>query len=115
MNFELKGETALVLGGGRGLGRALAKSLSTEGANVAVADIGSTSSDGTAADLKAIGGKCKPWSSQPHSLTKSSKPRSSRRKSKRGLSARSAPAFRCPDSTRQRDQSPLRELSRRAE
>ena len=48
----------MVLGGGGGLGRAIAKSLATEGANVAVAGIGSTSIDGTVADLKAIGGKC---------------------------------------------------------
>jgi 3-oxoacyl-[acyl-carrier protein] reductase len=58
MDFGLKGKTALVLGGGGGLGRAIAKSLATEGANVAVAGIGSTSIDGTVADLKAIGGKC---------------------------------------------------------
>ncbi len=57
MDFGLKGKTALVLGGGGGLGRAIAKSLATEGANVAVAGIGSTSIDGTVADLKAIGGK----------------------------------------------------------
>ena len=58
MDFGLKGKTALVLGGGGGLGRAIAKSLATEGANVAVAGIGSTSIDGTVADLKAIGGRC---------------------------------------------------------
>jgi 3-oxoacyl-[acyl-carrier protein] reductase len=58
MNLGLEGKTALVLAGGGGLGRAIAKSLATEGANVAVAGIGSTSIDGTVADLKAIGGKC---------------------------------------------------------
>lgn len=57
MDFGLKGKTALVLGGGGGLGRAIAKSLATEGANVAVAGIGSTSIDGTVAELKAIGGR----------------------------------------------------------
>ncbi|HTF69967.1 MAG TPA: SDR family oxidoreductase [Edaphobacter sp.] len=57
MDFGLKGKTALVLGGGGGLGRAIAKSLAAEGANVAVAGIGSTSIDGTVAELKAIGGK----------------------------------------------------------
>src|ERR1700746_91312 len=58
MDFGLKGKTALVLGGGGGLGRAIAKSLAAEGANVAVAGIGSTSIDGTVTELKAIGGKC---------------------------------------------------------
>jgi 3-oxoacyl-[acyl-carrier protein] reductase len=58
MDLGLEGKTALVLGGGGGLGRAIAKSLATEGASVAVAGIGSTSIDGTVAELKAIGGKC---------------------------------------------------------
>jgi 3-oxoacyl-[acyl-carrier protein] reductase len=57
MNLGLQGKTALVLAGGGGLGRAIAKSLATEGANVAVAGIGSTSIDGTVADLRAIGGR----------------------------------------------------------
>ena len=58
MDFGLKGKTALVLGGGGGLGRAIAKALAAEGANVAVAGIGSASIDGTVAELRAIGGKC---------------------------------------------------------
>jgi len=57
LDLGLKGKTALVLGGGGGLGRAIAKSLAAEGANVAVAGIRSTSIEGTVADLKAIGGK----------------------------------------------------------
>jgi 3-oxoacyl-[acyl-carrier protein] reductase len=55
MDFGLKGKTALVLGGGGGLGRAIAKSLAAEGAKVAVAGIGSTSIDATLAELNAIG------------------------------------------------------------
>src|SRR6202166_3462318 len=58
MDFGIGGKTALVLGGGGGLGRAIAKALAAEDAIVAVAGIGSTSIDGTVADLKAIGGKC---------------------------------------------------------
>jgi 3-oxoacyl-[acyl-carrier protein] reductase len=57
MDFGLKGKTALVLGGGGGLGRAIAKALAGEGANVAVAGIGADSIDGTLAELKVIGGK----------------------------------------------------------
>jgi 3-oxoacyl-[acyl-carrier protein] reductase len=56
MDFGLKGKTALVLGGGGGLGRAIAKSFATEGAKVAVAGIGSTSIDATLAELHSIGG-----------------------------------------------------------
>ena len=58
MNLGLERRTALVLAGAGGLGRASAKSLASEGANVAVAGIGSTSIDGTVAELKAIGHKC---------------------------------------------------------
>lgn len=56
MDFGLKGKTALVLGGGGGLGRAIAKSLAAEGAKVAVAGVGPTSIDATLAELHSIGG-----------------------------------------------------------
>jgi 3-oxoacyl-[acyl-carrier protein] reductase len=58
MDLGLKGKTALVLGGGGGLGRAIARSLAVEGANVAVAGIGSASINGTVAELRPIGGRC---------------------------------------------------------
>lgn len=57
MDFGLKGKTALVLGGGGGLGRAIAKSLAGEGANVAVAGIGSASIDATMGEMRQIAGK----------------------------------------------------------
>src|SRR6202453_4991664 len=57
MNFGLQGKTALVLAGGGGLGRAIAKSLAGEGANVAVAGRGADSIAGTQAALAEIGGK----------------------------------------------------------
>ena len=56
MDFGLKGKTALVLGGGGGLGRAIAKSFVAEGAKVAVAGVGATSIDATLAELRSIGG-----------------------------------------------------------
>jgi 3-oxoacyl-[acyl-carrier protein] reductase len=56
MDLGLKGKTALVLGGGGGLGRAIAKSFAAEGAKVAVAGVGSTSIDATMAELGSIGG-----------------------------------------------------------
>jgi 3-oxoacyl-[acyl-carrier protein] reductase len=57
MNFGLQGKTALVLGGGGGLGRAIAKALQAEGANIAVAGIGAASIDATLAELtgKSLG------------------------------------------------------------
>jgi 3-oxoacyl-[acyl-carrier protein] reductase len=58
MDLGLEGKTALVFGGGGGLGHAIAKSVANEGANVAVAGIRSTSIDGTVTELKATDGKC---------------------------------------------------------
>src|ERR1700722_179579 len=57
MDFGLRGKTALVLAGGGGLGRAIAKSLAGEGANVAVAGRAADSIAGTQAALAEIGGK----------------------------------------------------------
>jgi 3-oxoacyl-[acyl-carrier protein] reductase len=56
MDFGLKGKTALVLGGGGGLGRAISKALAGEGVNIAVADIDSGAVAATQAALTAIGG-----------------------------------------------------------
>ena len=57
MDLGLEDKTALVLAGGGGLGRAIAKALAAEGAKVAVAGIGEKSIAGTEAALAAIGGK----------------------------------------------------------
>ncbi|MEI9983725.1 MAG: SDR family oxidoreductase [Aliidongia sp.] len=54
MDLGLNGKTALVLGGGGGLGGAIAKALSGEGVQVAVADIDAKAVDGT---LSALSGK----------------------------------------------------------
>src|ERR1700692_1687560 len=53
MNLGLQGKTALVLGGGGGLGRALAKTLSAEGTKVAVADIDLAAADRAAQEIQS--------------------------------------------------------------
>lgn len=55
MDLGIAGRTALVLGAGGGLGRAIARALAREGARVALADIDETALAATAADLSALG------------------------------------------------------------
>ncbi|QIB35930.1 SDR family oxidoreductase [Ancylobacter pratisalsi] len=55
MNLELNGRTALVLGAGGGLGRAIARTLAGEGARVALADIDAEALKATQAELDARG------------------------------------------------------------
>jgi 3-oxoacyl-[acyl-carrier protein] reductase len=57
MDLGLQGKTALVLAGGGGLGRAIARALASEGANVAVAGVRADSIAATQAALASIGGK----------------------------------------------------------
>jgi 3-oxoacyl-[acyl-carrier protein] reductase len=56
MDLGLNGRTALVLGGGGGLGRAIAKALAAEGAKVAVADIAADAVTATEEALRPYGG-----------------------------------------------------------
>ena len=53
----LAGKVAIVTGAGRGLGRDYAKFLSTEGAQVVVADVNADDAKATTADLEAGGGE----------------------------------------------------------
>src|SRR3954452_6067055 len=55
MDLGLRGKTALVLGAGGGLGRAIAKSLAEEGARVAVGDIDAAALESTLQDIAAGG------------------------------------------------------------
>jgi 3-oxoacyl-[acyl-carrier protein] reductase len=55
VDFGLKGKIALVLGGGGGLGGAIAHALASEGAAVAVADINKDAANATAARIAATG------------------------------------------------------------
>lgn len=57
MDFGLKGKTALVLGGGGGLGSAIATTLAREGVNVAVADVDAAALDRAVRDVTAAGSK----------------------------------------------------------
>jgi 3-oxoacyl-[acyl-carrier protein] reductase len=63
MDLGLKGKTALVLGGGGGLGRAIARSLAREGARVAVGDIDAAALEQTvqAIDAEGSAGLALPW------------------------------------------------------
>jgi 3-oxoacyl-[acyl-carrier protein] reductase len=57
MDLGLQGKTALVLAGGGGLGRAIARALASEGANVAVAGVRADSIAATQAALASMGSK----------------------------------------------------------
>jgi 3-oxoacyl-[acyl-carrier protein] reductase len=54
MDLGIEGKTALVLGGGGGLGRAIAKALAREGAKVAVADIDAKAVEASLAALAEL-------------------------------------------------------------
>ena len=55
MDLGLRGKTALVLGAGGGLGRAIATALASEGARVALGDIDAGALEATKADVEAAG------------------------------------------------------------
>jgi 3-oxoacyl-[acyl-carrier protein] reductase len=55
MDLQLKDKTALVLGGGGGLGGAIARALAAEGVRVAVADIDSDAAESTAKAVREAG------------------------------------------------------------
>lgn len=55
--IQLSGKSALVTGGGRGIGREIAMVLAKAGANVAICDIDLTTAEATAKDLEALGVK----------------------------------------------------------
>ena len=57
MDLGLEGNTALVLGGGGGLGRAIAAALAAERVNVAVGDIDAAALEQSARDVRAAGAK----------------------------------------------------------
>ena len=56
----LEGQTAIVTGGGRGIGRAIALAFAREGAAVALASRSADEVERTAADIRARGGRALP-------------------------------------------------------
>ena len=55
--MKLSGKTALVTGAGRGIGRAIALGLASEGAQVAVLDVVKDSAEAVRREIEALGGK----------------------------------------------------------
>src|SRR3972149_6888675 len=55
--MKLEGKTALVAGGGRGIGRAISLGLAREAAQVAVADILKENAEAVRAEIQGIGQK----------------------------------------------------------
>ena len=57
MNRKLEGKIALITGSGRGIGKALALKLSSEGAKVVINDLDEVPANETVAEIKAKGGE----------------------------------------------------------
>jgi len=58
--MAFKGQVALITGGARGIGKAIALSLAKKGANLVIADISSESARETAGEMEAVGVKAMP-------------------------------------------------------
>jgi len=65
---RLTGKIAIVMGAGRGIGRATAKLFAAEGAKVAVVSLTPANVDAVVADIKAAGGSYAEYCVTPASL-----------------------------------------------
>ena len=54
---KLQGKVALITGSGRGIGRAIALQVASEGAKVVINDLDAAPGDAVAAEIKAAGGE----------------------------------------------------------
>ena len=61
MDYQLANKTALVTGGGRGIGRAICKALTNEGVRLAVCDINLESARETAESVRKNGKEAFPF------------------------------------------------------
>ncbi len=62
MDLELNGKTAIVTGGSRGIGKAIARELGREGVDVAIASRGREALEATARELASeTGRRFDPW------------------------------------------------------
>ena len=64
--MRLKDKSAIVTGGGSGIGRATALAMAAEGANVAIFDINEEAAQAVAAEAAAFGVKTWVWPSTLH-------------------------------------------------
>jgi len=57
-NFDFSGETAIITGGGRGIGKAIALGLAKSGADIVIADFQEDIAKETASEIEKMGRKC---------------------------------------------------------
>ena len=60
-DFRLDGKTAVITGGGSGIGRAIALKFAANGAVVHLFDLNLPQAEAVAAEIKSIGGRATPW------------------------------------------------------
>jgi len=59
--MQIAGKTVIITGGGRGIGRDMAKVFASRGANLALFDLNATDLDETVRQCDALGGKARPY------------------------------------------------------